>query len=731
MALPEPSTPIQYPQSLEDLEAQRLQHRKMLRPQHVAMHAIVPGISHMSPSRSVMSIQQMSQHLVWSKMEKPVVLTGVEYEFAKYAFKDVMPENGEIVAVIPRYPSIDRELNPETTVMYIREQDGALDYFNIRRWDKYHPNFGYMKKVNFDNISQLTEGRLIGKDVPFATSPGVADDGCYMSGINANVAYVDDERAAEDGMIFREGFINDKLTVDIFEEIEVSLGTKDFAINLWGDNQNYKIFPDIGEQVGHDGLLMVKRKYDDINSPVLMSPINLREPDAIADEFVYTKPTSVKKGQDPLLVRAGEIVDIRVLRNPRSKHLLPPTMGDQLERYAFQYQVYLSNILKVEQKLLDDQRRKNGPEARLNMTPKMQILLKRARGLTGYGSTRASNQVEFQTNRGRMDEWTIYFTVRHRRTATKGDKFAGLFGDKGVVVKVYPDSDFPKGVDIIVASSSTIGRTNLNRLFVPRFATAAVDLTQELKQMLQIPENVEPTLEMLNHPSYPQVLDRLLKFYAIVSPHLYYTYSKANEDQLRNHVLECLKEVVHPLMPIDNPINDIDAIIHLEKEGYLKPYTPITYRNASGKIETTDKPIPVLSTYIIYLEKIANEGSGISFPKLQHHGLPASRSNQDRYTYNYRNVPTRNIGVHESEILNHDARSPALIAELMDRSNNPEVMMEQARQLLLSDKPMALERLVDRKQFPLGEMRPKQIISHFFETQGFRLKYQPDLTHKP
>lgn len=729
--LPDPIHPIYYPRNSQDLEDLRLLHRKMVRPQHVALHAMVPGLLHMSPSRSVMSVQQASQHLVWDKMEKPVVLTGVEYEFGKYAFADEMPEDGQIVAVIPRYPrSSDPKSirnNPETIVIYL-QSDQTLDYFSVKTWGKYHTHFGYSKRFNEKNLSLLTENRFFPKGAKFAESPGVAEDGCYMSGINANVAYVDDESLAEDGMTFREGFVKDKLNVDIFEEIEIGLGSKDFGINMWGSDDDYCIFPEIGDKVRHDGLVMVKRRYNALNSPVQMSPESLRMPDGIADEFVNSRPTGIPKDSSPLDHISGEIIDIIVIRNPKAKHMLPPTMAKQLERYALAYQTFQNNLLKVEQRLLSNVQRKN-PEAELKMTPRLQILLRRARGITSHGASRLQGPIEFQTHRARMDEWTIQFVIKHRRMAAKGDKFTGLFGDKGVGVNIIPDADFPKGVDIMVGSSSTIGRTNLNRNFVPRLATAAVDLTNDFKHELGVSSKVTTDfVSRIDEAVFSRLWERLMKFYAICSPHLYVLYVHDVQDKPSRveHMKAILNEVIHPVVPVDNPVNDVDMIIHLEQNGFLKPYECLTYRNSGGNIETTKKPVPVLSTYIMYLEKIAEDGSAISFGKLQHHGLPASRTNAERYQYNYRNVFTRNIGQHESEILNHDARNPALIAELMDRSNNPEVMMEMAKKLLISKTPTNIWRLVDRKKFPLGKMRPRQFLSHFFETQGMRLAYMKE-----
>lgn len=734
LKLPDPIHPIYDPKTKEDLEELRILHKKFVRPQHVALHAKVPGLPHMSPSRSVMAIQQEGQHLVFEKMQKPIVLTGVEYPFGDFAFADEMPEDGRIVAVVPRYPlSSDPKTirkNPETVVFYLKT-DNTLDYFTVTAWGKYHPHFGYTKKMHESNLAKLAENRLIPKGTKFATSPGVADDGCYMTGINANVAYVDDEMLDQDGMVFREGFVKDNLYIDIYEEIEVSLGSKAFGINLLGDDKEHIMFPEIGDYIRHDGLVMVKRGYHAMNSPITMSKRSLRTPDATgADEFVYSRPTPLHEGDDPSKVMAGEVVDIIAIRNPKAKRMLPPTMSTQLERYAWAFQTFQTNLLKIEQRLLG-QIRRNNPEARLKMTPRCQILLKNARGMTSFGANKFQGATEFQKRRARMDEWTVTFVIRHRREATKGDKFAGQMGDKGVMVQKLPDSYFPPGVDVMVAASSTIGRTNLNRKFVPRLATAAYDLTEDTCKELGFiygkPIDRE-RIDMVDDTLFQKVMARIIRFYQICSPQLYqrYKYVSNTEKEWRDHLFYVLNEVIHPLTPIDNPVNEGDVIIHLQHEGYLKDYQPITYRNASGKIETTKNPVPVLRTHLIYLDKIAEDGSATSAGKVQHHGLLASRTNNERYQYNFRNVSTRNIGYHEGEILGCDSRSPELVAELIDRSNNPNVMRAIMEKLLTDEKPTGLHSLVDRNEHPLNEHRPRQLLRHFYETSGGRLSYMSE-----
>ena len=103
MKLPEPLTPIAYPKTLEELEALRVFHKRNIRPVMAAIHAMIPGAHHNSPSRSVMVTQHLPQHLIVSGSEAPIVMSGLEYEMGKYTFATRLPYNGTIRKIIPRY----------------------------------------------------------------------------------------------------------------------------------------------------------------------------------------------------------------------------------------------------------------------------------------------------------------------------------------------------------------------------------------------------------------------------------------------------------------------------------------------------------------------------------------------------------------------------------------------------------------------------------------------------
>ena len=304
---------------------------------------------------------------------------------------------------------------------------------------------------------------------------------------------------------------------------------------------------------------------------------------------------------------------------------------------------------------------------------------------------------------------------------------------KGVVCQIWPDEWMPvnaAGVraEIIVSSNSTISRSNWARGFLPYFAGAARDLSKELRGIMQLPEKpTEEQVELVDQELFNKAYNRLLGFYAIVSPKQFFWYTqKVVENQARRkHMLECVQKTVRIFMPVDNAINDVDAVLHLEKE-YPQSYTPVTYRGEGGAFVTTPTPVRIAPTYFMLLEKIADDGSSASIGQLQHHGLLASPTKSEKYSFNYRPVHTRNTGEGEARLLDFYAKDVECIADVLDRSNNPETMRAIARRILRDPTPTNIDSVVDRSVIRYGNTRPLQFFQHFMATQGAWIDFMPE-----
>jgi hypothetical protein len=434
--LPEPQTPIAYPSTPEELEALRVFHKRNLRPEMVGIHALNGLAPHNSASRSVMMTQHIPQHLVISGLEKPYIISGPEYRLSKYTFNTKMPANSSVKAVINRYSwtmgAGGVRGTPERTLIFSREDNGRLDYLNVQEWSSYHTYFGYRNKI-FPVTNRITDNTNLPKDLVLADTPANTDDDCYCYGLNLETAFFDRRATAEDGAIVSKSALR-RMTFRVYETREVGMGSHEFPLALYGmkDGQ-YKIFPDIGEEVREDGLIMATRPYSDRLSVANMSVHDVTEVDHYFDTKCYSRESllnkDVQEGIKAGTMKAlrGRVVDIKVIRNNSHNSMLPPMMTEQLNRYHTALVNYYSQVLDVVRKYEVEDRRRGGTGF-VPMTPGLQNFLARARVLAGQGGNRFTGNIDLQYKRASLDEYTVYFVIEHEIVPSLGFKISDTNG---------------------------------------------------------------------------------------------------------------------------------------------------------------------------------------------------------------------------------------------------------------------------------------------------------------
>ena len=739
--LPKALTPIADPKTLEELELLRIFHGRNLRPEMVGIHALNSTSPHNSASRSVMMSQHLPQHLVIHGLEKPYVIAGPEYRLSDYTFNTKMPCNGSIVAVINRYTqSVGHggvRGTPERTIIFIREDNAKLDVLHVKEWSSYHQHFGYRNKIT--PLTNRLRGDLtaVPKDFVFADTPAVTDDGCYCTGLNLETAFYDRRASAEDGAIVCEDVLP-RMAFSVFEEREVSVGSNEIPLNIAGTDEVYKVFSDIGESIRPDGLVMATRPYSDRLAVATMTPSDLREAYSMFDQRRYSREAIVNKEllqqikEGKAKANCGIIRDIQVIRNNEQNQSLPKTMTEQLDRYADALVSYYSQILAVVRKYEADDRRRGGP-GHVPMTPKLQNLTVRAMVLSAQGGNRFAGSINLQHNRNTLDEYTIKFVIEHVITPNKGFKITDLNGSKSIIVSVRKREDMPRdesgrSADVVVASNATIDRSNWGRNFGPFFAATARNMTEWIRAELKLTKNAsEDQMMMVEDSVFNKVYDTLVEYYRIVSPRGYhkYKYLVTDNEQRRKHILQAVNDKVTVFMPIDNPINDIDAVLHLE-EKFPQVFGKIVDREEGAEPTVSKNDVRIHPVYWLVLDKIADQGSATSVGKLQHHGLLASQTRNEKHTLPYRPGPTRTMGEMEGQLFLLYAKTPHAVAELHDLSNNPLSMRTACRVMLTHKTPTNIPKMIDRKQIPYGGGRPLQFLQHFLSTQGAWLDYMPE-----
>jgi len=389
-----------------------------LKLEFVGIQGLNAYCAHNSSSRAVMFSSHIGQRLVIEGAQEKLVQTGLEQEFGKYTFNVKMPEDGRIIAIMDRYPrgvgSKSLNFNPETFVFYEKEHTKQIDYFVIPYKAQYHQNFGFKYKRNKKNVGKLQPGAFIGKNTVFADTPAVSDTGGFMFGINANIALMSIPSVAEDGVMVSRDFLP-KLKFKIYDTRQVNFGSKQFPLNLYGTIDEVKPFPEIGDKIRDDGILMALRDFNTSLSPVEMSRIDLMEVDHMFDEAIY-----VRGG-------GGVVVDVKVIRNNAPVKNMPFEMSGSLNRYWEANQTFYKKVIELESSLRKDNRIKFGTSDILT-TPKFDKLVYEAMVHTNHNANHFKQPLQLLSRKSGVDEYQIQFTIEYTVEPCEGFKLTDCNG---------------------------------------------------------------------------------------------------------------------------------------------------------------------------------------------------------------------------------------------------------------------------------------------------------------
>lgn len=388
-----------------------------LKTELLGIHSLNSFSNHNSSSRASMFSGHLAQHLVIEGAQEKIIQTGVEQEFGKYTFNVKMPENGKIIKIIDRYPrGIDKDslqFNPETVVIYENDETKEIDYFTIPHYASFHQYFGFKYSVK-ETVNKLKPGAYIAKDTIFADSPSVGENSNYMYGINANVAFMSIPSVSEDGIMISKDFLP-KLRFSIFEERVVDFGANNFPLNLYGTKDIYKPFPDIGDLIRPDGVLMMLRPYDDDLMPVEMSIYDTMEPDFNFDKGVY-----VRGG-------LGKVIDIKVISNKASATQLPEAMCAHISKYERALTKFHTELIKTEEQLRYERKRKFS-DGSLKLSPKLHRLIVESLAITNHNTANLKQSLNLLNRKTPIDEYRIEFTIEYVLEPTTGFKLTDQHG---------------------------------------------------------------------------------------------------------------------------------------------------------------------------------------------------------------------------------------------------------------------------------------------------------------
>lgn len=678
-----------------------------------------------SASRAQMSHTQLSQAVTLVHPTTRIVQTGVEMEFAKYAYSIKMPCNAIILEIVKSVERPEGEMQ-DYVVIYQDSDTQELGCISLISHYSYQGYFGYSYRPGKD-MHLLRINSHVPKGAILREVNSVNDHGDFMMGREVNVAFMSHPGTADDAFVVSESFLQ-RMQYQTVERVMISWGVGNFPLNLYGSGDQYKIFPEIGEKIRDDGLLMAVRPVDkdeSTNSGLEFDPL-------APVTRTQTACSTVCHATDKKWYIGGggaTVTAIEIYHDGRDR--VYTAQDDQPMRYYRKSIIFAERIKQIYmtyKSRLGERLRLSGALHKL-VTDSLAVLSPER------GAERLSRVVK-QVPIGR---WTAWFTIVRTHTPGMGSKYSCTYAGKGVVSQILPDEQMPMDADgtraeVLIDPGSTYDRTIPARLYEHYLTGTAAKLNRIIEGLTGIPKGtVKSTSYRLlqNKPDVVQsIFDRWVQWHGMINPDVaeWVAQGKIGKNRL-DHVCHLIEYGCTIYRPVDSTTEITKLIPQLEKSEYRPTYGPVTFIDGNGKRVLTKDKVRISSLYFVELNKPGTDGNAANFTRIAPLGVPAIPTGSDAYASASRIVATRAEGEAEVRIsLSYgDMHNPyAFVAEMINRHTNPAVLSYTADRLLQIDNPGTLDTLIDRNVVPHGSGRVSQVIEHVFKCSGVQFTCEPN-----
>ena len=363
---------------------------------------LVTLASYSSSSRANMLTQHLVQALVPNKPEVPGVCTSYENMFGTFSTSYKKTESKlKIIRKINKH-----EGYVYTLLVYDPKKD---EYDIIQRNEVRNMAESYGYQYNNEVIDSYDEGDTIKKDTMLYRSPCIDENENFMYGLNAKVLYVVSQGTIEDSVVISES-MSEKCATTKVDTCEIPFNDNDIFLNMYGDNDNYKAFPDIGEKTKKSILCVTRRKNKSLDQ------LNL-------------KNSNLKKifPNDDVFQLAGShtVVDIDIWSIKTYDDIPDLPAYAQVKSYYKKILDYYQDIYDTFGEIIDSGHKYSQAFSRL------------------YAKARdfLDPTCKYVDEEKMFSNMIIEFTLMKKEKLKKGCKIAGRYGNKSVISKVLPDEE--------------------------------------------------------------------------------------------------------------------------------------------------------------------------------------------------------------------------------------------------------------------------------------------------
>lgn len=643
-----------------------------------------------SGSRKLMHSTHLEQRLPLLNPDVPMLQTGYENEFGRYSSSFYQSESEYIV--LAKIQKFQDRPNHHYFLIVQDVESGCLDVIEKINYEFITETYGFLyDNSNLDRLQpvndsgEITDRNVIHKQDVYKKSMAFDEYNNRRDGVNLKTAYMATMKNTEDSVIISESAA-EKLSSPLVKPVTIIVNENDILLNIYGDEYNYKSFPDIGEEVANNLLTVVRRE---------------KKEESLFTHS-YQRLTDFLPPDDKFMV-SGKIVDIDVYcNNPDT--INQSGYNNQIKKYNDNKLRYMHELVTIVDSIME----RHSNSLRVSYT--LDKMLNEAR--------RVLNGVSYINDNKTFNGTMIKLTVLEENKIKVGDKISDRYGGKGVVSFIVPDNEMPiiahtkEPVDIIFNSCTCVGRLNPGQMFETSTTFIGKRIIDYiLLSVLTVDESVELVREYMQLVGCD--MDEFLE--EMLDPNSPEEYKTEYINSIIND-----SGIMLSLEPISNSmtIDKLGAIYDEFK--WAIPYEMIMpIKDSCGNIRYTKarRPMVVGTKYIYRLKQYGEDKfSATSSSATNIRNLNTRSKANKQYKSPHTRTPIR-FGDMESGNLNHMGNE-IVAAIMMMYSSSPHA--RRSIQTLYTGNPFDINIKLDNK----AKNRNVEVINARLKTCGYKLEFK-------
>lgn len=467
--------------------------------------------------------------------------------------------------------------------------------------------FGF--RYNTENLDKMEVGDEIKKGDVLYKSSSYDEDDNYCYGKNVTFMYLVDSDTIEDAIKVSESIANELLSTEI-ETVTVSLNDNDILCNIYGDDDNYKAFPDIGENTIDKTVCCKRRIYNE----------------QLLYDFKKSNLRKIDYSNDVLALCDGKITDINIYCNKDLDEIPDNPMYNQIKAYHKNEIRYYTELYNKTKEII---------ESGAKYSRDLDYVYKKSKEiLDEHYKWRKSDGSVF-------NNMVIQFEVVRSVKLERGGKITGRYGNKGVVSTITPDDEMPilengKRVDIIFNVLGVPNRLNTFQLIEQSINFVTGHVVKRLSELDSMKEKEELLFDIVSRFN-PNQAKEMKKFYKKLKP----TKKDLFFEQIQQfgiyiHIQPLWEEV---------PIFDVLRKIYADYP-WIQPYR--VFIKKFGRMVPMMNKMVVSEMYVMKLKQTAHKNfSSRSTGSLSKKGLPEKTDNAKDNKTAYKDTPVK-LGIDEN-----------------------------------------------------------------------------------